>query len=386
MASYKNAVYITKKLMGAFQLKDFQAVGFAANFMQESGCEPWKYMKAEKAGTFKGSAANGAGYGAGLAQWSNGWKKKLQNYFNRQTPIETWTMDEQLDIIIKCCVKGFINLLRNCSNAAESTDIVLRGYENGSGGYGTSLRSKQSMNAYTWAKSVYMPDGKRMTFSCGYEGLITSRVAYAKIILQQMGNFSAAELASVGNLSGGEFSGGGEGGGGFTPPTPEDIQKAIYQYLHAYPVHSEYLTYSGSGGNIFTNAKDNAFTAAALAENRKETSILMLSSKNAKHTRIYSTNDSCIVLDELKFKVDFDETWANEKITQADVDARYAQLKKQEAEAKKKQEEEKKKAEEEKKKAEAEAAKNSSTGDDNSKDKDNKDKGKGKGKNSSNGK
>jgi hypothetical protein len=38
-----------------------------------------------------------------------------------------------------------------------------------------------------------------------------------------MGNFSAAELASVGNLSGGEFSGGGEGGGGFTPPTPEDI-------------------------------------------------------------------------------------------------------------------------------------------------------------------
>ena len=62
-----NAVYITKKIMAALSLKDFQAVGFAGNFMQESHCDPGSVNKQEKAGTFKGSSANGAGYGAGLA-------------------------------------------------------------------------------------------------------------------------------------------------------------------------------------------------------------------------------------------------------------------------------------------------------------------------------
>ena len=359
-----NAVYITKKIMAAFSLKDFQAVGFAGNFMQESHCDPGAVNKQEKSGTFKGSTANGAGYGAGLAQWSNSWKQKIQNYFNRQTPIETWTMDQQIDIVIKCCAKSFINLLRNCSNAAESTDIVLRGYENGSGGYGTYLRPKHgngSMDAYTWAKTVDVPGVGRRTFSGGYEGLITSRVAFAKQVLEAMGNFSAAQLAQLGNMVGdtGSYGGGSSDYSSPRPATPEEIQQAVEQYRNAYPVHNEYTTYTGSGGNIFTNAKNDAFSTAALADDTNNKTKEYFTSKIKKHTRIYSTNDSCIVLDELRIKTldnknGENETWANKGITQADVNKRTAELKKAEEEAKKKAEEEaKKKAEEEaKKKAE----------------------------------
>ena len=63
----KSGVYITKKLMSALNLKDYQAVGFAGCWMEESHCDPSAYNKAEKNGTFKGSSANGQGYGAGLA-------------------------------------------------------------------------------------------------------------------------------------------------------------------------------------------------------------------------------------------------------------------------------------------------------------------------------
>ena len=158
MANYKNGVYIVTRLMAAFNLKDFQAAGFGGNFIAESGCNPGSVNKAEKAGTFRGSSANGAG----LAQWSNSWKTLIQKKFNRYTPIETWTLDQQIEIVIKGCGNAYINMIRNTKSVAESTDLVLRGYENGNGGVGgTKLRSKTSMNGYTWAKTVYLADGSK---------------------------------------------------------------------------------------------------------------------------------------------------------------------------------------------------------------------------------
>jgi hypothetical protein len=92
-AGIKTAVYVTKKIMAGFKLKDYQAVGFAGCWLAESGCDPHNYNRQEKAGTFKKSSANGAGYGAGMGQWSNAWKTKIQNFFKRYTPIETWSVD-----------------------------------------------------------------------------------------------------------------------------------------------------------------------------------------------------------------------------------------------------------------------------------------------------
>ena len=117
-----------------------------------------------------------------------------------------------------------------------------------------------------------------------------------------------------------------------------------------YPMHSEYITYSGSNGNLFESSEKNkaTFKSAALAE---EENYEYLNSNNVAHTRIYSTNDSCIVLDPLALPLDSDyvENYANKNITHEDVKKHNESLKQQEEEAKKKQEEEEKKKQEESK-------------------------------------
>lgn len=301
-----NGVYITKKIMDTWHLKDFQAAGFAGCFMEESGCDPGAYNAAEKSGRFKGSSANGSGYGAGLAQWSNEWKRQIQRQFHNSRPIENWSLDQQIAIVTQGCSESFINLLRKTTSVGQSTDIVLRGYENGSAGKGTKLRSQQSMKAYTWCKTSYMADGSRRTFKDGYIGALTCRTSWANAVLSKMGSVNLADLSGLGTevsegLYGGDM---GDGMGNF----------------NAYPVHDEYQTFTGQGGNIFENSKDNAFQMASATS--KQT---MFSSKDkfaSSHTRIYSTNDSCIVLDELKIPYNSNDPaieYANQGITKEDV-------------------------------------------------------------------
>ena len=304
-----NGVYITKKIMDTWHLKDFQAAGFAGCFMEESGCDPGAYNAAEKSGRFKGSSANGSGYGAGLAQWSNAWKRQIQRQFHNSRPIENWSLDQQIAIVTQWCSESFINLLRKTTSVVQSTDIVLRGYENGSAGKGTKLRSQQSMKAYTWCKTSYMADGSRRTFKDGYIGALTCRTSWANAVLSKMGSVNLADLSGLGTeVSGGLDSGGfGDGGAGMGNS-------------NAYPVHDEYKTFTGQGGNIFANSKDNAFQMASATS--KQT---MFSSKDkfaSSHTRIYSTNDSCIVLDELKIPYNSNDPaieYANQGITKEDV-------------------------------------------------------------------
>lgn len=304
-----NGVYITKKIMDTWHLKDFQAAGFAGCFMEESGCDPGAYNAAEKSGRFKGSSANGAGYGAGLAQWSNAWKRQIQRQFHNSRPIENWSLDQQIAIITQGCSESFINLLRKTTSVGQSTDIVLRGYENGSAGKGTKLRSQQSMKAYTWCKTSYMADGSRRTFKDGYIGALTCRTSWANAVLSKMGSVNLADLSGLGTeVSGGLDS--GDFGDGY----------AGMGNSNAYPVHDEYQTFTGQGGNIFENSKDNAFQMASATS--KQT---MFSSKDnfaSSHTRIYSTNDSCIVLDELKIPYNSNDPtieYANQGVTKEDV-------------------------------------------------------------------
>lgn len=302
-----NGVYITKKIMDTWNLKDFQAAGFAGCFMEESGCDPGAYNAAEKSGRFKGSSANGAGYGAGLAQWSNAWKRQIQRQFNNSRPIENWSLDQQIAIVTKGCSPSFINLLRKTTSVGQSTDIVLRGYENGSAGKGTKLRSQQSMKAYTWCKTSYMADGSRRTFKDGYIGALTCRTSWANAVLSKMGSVNLADLSGLGTeVSGGSFDTGGFG----------DTGGAGMGNSNAYPVHDEYKTFNGQGGNIFENAKDNAFQTASATS--KQTMFTSKDQFATSHTRIYSTNDSCIVLDELKIPFDSNDPtieYANQGVT-----------------------------------------------------------------------
>ena len=303
-----NGVYITKKIMDTWHLKDFQAAGFAGCFMEESGCDPGAYNAAEKSGRFKGSSANGAGYGAGIAQWSNAWKRQIQRQFHNSRPIENWSLDQQIAIVTQGCSESFINLLRKTTSVGQSTDIVLRGYENGSGGKGTKLRSQKSMKAYTWCKTSYMADGSRRTFKDGYIGALTCRTSWANAVLSKMGSVNLADLSGLGTeVAGSSLDNGGYGYDGMGNS-------------NAYPVHDEYQTFTGQGGNIFANSKDNAFQMASATS--KQT---MFSSKDkfaSSHTRIYSTNDSCIVLDELKIPYNPNDPtieYANQGVTKEDV-------------------------------------------------------------------
>ena len=305
-----NGVYITKKIMDTWHLKDFQAAGFAGCFMEESGCDPGAYNAAEKSGRFKGSSANGSGYGAGLAQWSNAWKRQIQRQFHNSRPIENWSLDQQIAIVTQGCSESFINLLRKTTSVGQSTDIVLRGYENGSAGKGTRLRSQQSMKSYTWCKTSYMADGSRRTFKDGYIGALTCRTSWANAVLSKMGSVNLADLSGLGTEVSGGLDGGGFG----------DTGGVGMGNSNAYPVHDEYQTFTGQGGNIFENSKDNAFQMASATS--KQT---MFSSKDkfaSSHTRIYSTNDSCIVLDELKIPYNQNDPaieYANQGITNEDI-------------------------------------------------------------------
>lgn len=300
MALYKSdqagvirGVYIAKVLMQQWGLKDFQAAGFPGCFMAESRCNPQAYNKAEKAGRFKGSSANGAGYGAGLAQWSNTWKRDIQRMFNRYSPIESWTLDQQIQIVIRTCKPTFINMIRGCSSVTQSTDLVLRGYENGGGGSG-GLRSKQSMKAYTWCKNVYIADVGRRNFPDGYIGALAERTAWANQVLRQMGSVNMADISNLGSIGGYDQSMDMSMGGGGTGYGMQQYQ---------YPVHTEYETFSGSGGSIFEKTEMNAISQAAFVDPSTMENRINVALGRDTHTRIYSTNDSKIVLDELALPV-----------------------------------------------------------------------------------
>ena len=172
------------------------------------------------------------------------------------------------------------------------------------------------MKGYTWCKTSYLADGSRHTFRDGYIGALTSRISWANAILSKMGSVNLADLSGLGA----EVSDGGFDGGGFG-----DTGGAGMGNSNAYPVHDEYKTYTGQGGDLFANSKDNAFQMASATS--KQT---MFSSKDqfaSSHTRIYSTNDSCIVLDELKIPYNSNDPaieYANQGITKKDVEKKSA--------------------------------------------------------------
>lgn len=164
--SDRNAMEIMRFFVGN-GLTPEQAAGFVGCWGAESMCNPHAYNKAEKSGTFRGSSANGAGYGAGLAQWSHGWKADLQKMMGRFDPIENWDLQTQLTACWMDLQQGnksrFLNILRQRNDPVGATDAVLRGYENGGNG---TLASIAQMNKYTWCG--------------GYVGAMNTRAGFAK--------------------------------------------------------------------------------------------------------------------------------------------------------------------------------------------------------------
>lgn len=250
----KRGCYILKKLCEAWGCEPVNAVGSVGCFYCESTCDPSQYNKAEKNGKFKGSSANGAGYGAGLAQWSLGWKKTIQQMFNNYNPIEQWSMDQQIQIILKTCKPTFISKLKACKTVRDSTDVWLRGYENGGGGSG-GLCKVSFIDKYTWCN--------------GYSGAMQHRTTAAMEILKAyQGGEVGADIA--GDIS--NFSGYGDGGGpDFDGPT----------------MSGDYGVLSSSGDNIYSN-----FAPKESDEDK------------AKHTRIYQAFGPGMKIDQMQYNID----------------------------------------------------------------------------------
>ena len=81
---------------------------------------------------------------------------------------------------------------------------------------------------------------------------------------------------------------------------------------NAYPVHNEYQTITGTGGNIFESSDYNAITSAHMTTDPST----LHKKADAEHIRIYSTNDSTIVLDELSLPLYHqNDNWANKNVT-----------------------------------------------------------------------
>ena len=98
----------------------------------------------------------------------------------------------------------------------------------------------------------------------------------------------------------------------------EGQMSAMQALQNAYPTHSEYTTISGTGGNIFESTDYNSLTTAPLTD----ASINKPYYQNKNRIRIYSTNDSTIVLDELSLPLYHQkEEWANKYATKQQEDA-----------------------------------------------------------------
>lgn len=101
-----NAKIIYGFLINTMHLTAAGAVGAIANMLQESGLNPGAYNKGEQSNTYKGSTANGAGYGAGIIQWSNTWKASVERQINMK--IEQAPLNVQLALLAQDLLQGIL--------------------------------------------------------------------------------------------------------------------------------------------------------------------------------------------------------------------------------------------------------------------------------------
>lgn len=89
---------------------------------------------------------------------------------------------------------------------------------------------------------------------------------------------------------------------GYDPNIPlaaaDDNMQAASSGMGVYGNSGISTTFSGSGGNLFDDPANNAYKMAAIRTD------INTSTAAKNHTRIYSTNDATIILDELSLNLD----------------------------------------------------------------------------------
>lgn len=182
-------------------------------------------------------------------------------------------------------------------NSLQPFDIIaMNGHVEIFAGYaGTSRKS------YSWGNIHDLSRGGMPSYYCPDNYSVIWRNNGVNIDTPIQLNMSMQEQMNAGYGIGGTF------GGGQSYQVPNNLQ---FSYdSNTYPVHSEYDTFSGNGGrSVFELVDDNTLRIGSLDVSRG----LIDTSTNTQHTRIFSTNDATIVLDELSLPLDVSlyDTWA----------------------------------------------------------------------------
>lgn len=138
--SLENGKRVINALMSRLNLSKEQAAGIAGVMMSESGINPASYNKAEKSGKLKGSSANGAGYGAGMLQWSNNRKRAALRLIGKEgSNIEDLSLEDQIEMLareLEGPYKSTLAGIRSSKNASEAAATM---YCHNVGGFSSSI-------------------------------------------------------------------------------------------------------------------------------------------------------------------------------------------------------------------------------------------------------
>ena len=148
--------------------------------------------------------------------------------------------------------------------------------------------------SYSWGNIHDLSKGGMPSWYCSDPYQVIWRSNGVNIDTPIQLNMSIQEQMNAGYGTGGNGFAGGQ-----SYQTPNNLQFGYTS--NNYPVHSEYDTFTGSGGKtVFELVDDNTLKIGSLDFSRRDVD----SSTVVNHTRIFSTNDASIVLDELSLPMD----------------------------------------------------------------------------------
>lgn len=138
--SLENGKRVISALMSRLNLSKEQAAGIAGVMMSESGINPASYNKAEKSGKLKGSSANGAGYGAGMLQWSNSRKRAALRLIGKEgSNIEDLSLEDQIEMLARELEGPYKSTLAGIRSSRNASEAAATMYCHNVGGFSSSI-------------------------------------------------------------------------------------------------------------------------------------------------------------------------------------------------------------------------------------------------------
>ena len=184
------AVMVAKDLVLSGGFSPQQAAAIAGVFIDENGCNPHTYMKAEKAG--KGAKGTGGfGYGAGIGSWTG---EKFKNDllvaggFKPFTPIEKLSLADQTRLLLIDTagrMKRYYNALKRTTNIedAAATAVIITGGI----GYSKNWKTHPTIAEAKRMSDIYgASNDKRFGKSEHHWHLYERRLGYARQVLSEL--------------------------------------------------------------------------------------------------------------------------------------------------------------------------------------------------------